>query len=99
MQEFGSAFDSNGFLFDIDPCVCHLSRYCLLFILTASPAEKTRLSKVKNILSMNLKMEQCIMCVDYFKMYVHKSDLFFFSRTFKYFRIDTYVHEFCFGDI
>lgn len=26
------------------------------------------------ILSMNIKMEQCIMFFDYFKIYVHKSD-------------------------
>lgn len=49
MQEFGSTLDRDWLVVDVDPCVCHLSRCCLLFILTASPAEKTRLSKIKNI--------------------------------------------------
>lgn len=37
------------------------------------------------------------MFVDYLKMYVHKND--FFCKTFKYYRIDTCVHKFCFADI
>lgn len=56
MQEFGPALHRDWLGFGIDPCVCHLSRYCLLFILTASPAEKLDFTKLK-ILSMNLKLE------------------------------------------
>jgi hypothetical protein len=62
MLEFGSALDRDWLVFDIDPCVRHLSRYCLLFIVTASPAEKTSLSKIKTIFY-EFKMEQCILFV------------------------------------
>lgn len=57
VQEFGSCSDSDWLVFNIDPCVCHSSRYCLLFILTALPVEKgghaTRM-KYKNIYNTNM---------------------------------------------
>ena len=93
MQEFGSVLDRDWLVFDFDPCVCHLSRYCLLFILTASPAEKTRLSTTKNNVC-GFKDGAIYCLVNYFKMYVHKSDFFSFFKTFKYRRIDTCVPEF-----
>lgn len=85
MQEFGFALDRDWLVFDIDPCVCHLSRYCLLFILTASPAEKIRLSKIKNTVCEYKDGVVYYVCQISLK-YMHKSDFFPFCKTF---RIDT----------
>lgn len=51
MQESGSTRDRDWLVADVDPCVCRLSRCRRLCGLTASSAEKTRLSKIKNIVS------------------------------------------------
>lgn len=40
MEAFGSHPRSDWLVFDIDPCVCLASKYCLLFVLTAPPAER-----------------------------------------------------------
>lgn len=73
MLEFGSALDGDWLEFGIDPCVCLLSRYCLLFILTALPAEKIRLYKIKNAIWNSV----FIMFVEFLKMYMDKE--FFFE--------------------
>lgn len=56
MQQFGSCSDDDWLLFDIDPCVCHSSRCCLLFILTALAAEKGGHARIKqkNTYDMNM---------------------------------------------
>lgn len=63
MQEFGSALDRDWLEFGIDPCVCRLSRYCLLFILTALPTEKIRLYKIKNIAYDFKTRVVCLLCL------------------------------------
>ena len=79
MQEFGFILDGDWLVFDFDPCVCQVSRYCLLFILTASPAEKTRLSTIKN--NVYEFKEEAVYCSwNYFKMYVCKMISFPFAK-------------------
>ena len=54
-------------------------KYCLLFILTASPAEKTRLSTIKN--NVYEFKEEAVYCSwNYFKMYVCKMISFPFAK-------------------
>lgn len=79
MQEFGFILDKDWLVFDFDPCVCHVSRYCLLFILTASPAEKTRLSTIKNNVC-EFKEEAVYCSWNYFKMCVCKMISFPFAK-------------------
>lgn len=79
MQEFGFVLDRDWLVCDFDPCVCHVSRYCLLFILTASPAEKTRLSTIKN--NVYEFKEEAVYCFwNYFKIHVCKMISFPFAK-------------------